>query len=166
MPTLKRIEVKQEVTELKRLYRKAAPHLKPRIKMLMIAREEGVYSQGKLAQRLKVDANSAKTWKRAYESGGLDSLLQDSGTGNNPSVIDAKTHEALRAKLTTPTEAPRSYKELQDWLSEHHISGINYQTLRGYVQRHFGTKLKVVRKSPIRKDKEAVEGFKNKSPRK
>ncbi|MBD0352341.1 MAG: helix-turn-helix domain-containing protein, partial [Flavisolibacter sp.] len=92
MPTLKRIEVKQEVTELKRLYRKATPHLKPRIKMLMIAREEGVYSQRKLAQRLKVDANSAKTWKRAYESGGLDSLLQDSGTGNNPSVIDAKTH--------------------------------------------------------------------------
>ena len=165
MSIVKKIEVREGVAELKRLYRNVAHHLKPRIKMLLIALEEDRPSKRKLAERLKVDPNSVQAWKIAYESGGLAGLLQDSRSGNNPSAIDQKTHAALQAKLTNAQQAPRSYKELQQWVEEHHLPGINYQTLRGYVQRHFGTKIKVVRKSHIQKDKEAVEQFKKKSPK-
>ncbi len=163
MPIVKNIEVQEEMTALKRLYRQVAHHLKSRLKMLIIACEEGVHSQRKLAERLKVDPNSVKAWKSTYAKSGLDGLLQDSRTGNHPSLIDEKTREALQAKLTHPTEAPRSYKELQQWVDEHHLSGIHYQTLRGYVKRHFGTKIKVVRKSHVSKDPQAVEQFKKKS---
>ena len=166
MSIVKKIEVREGVVELKRLYRNAAHHLKPRIKMLLIALEEDRHSKRKLAERLKVDPNSVQAWKVAYESGGLAGLLQDSRSGNNPSAIDQKTHAALQAKLTNTQQAPRSYKELQQWVEEHHLAGINYQTLRGYVQRHFGTKIKVVRKSHAGKDKEAVEQFKKKLQKK
>jgi transposase len=165
MPIVKKIEVREELAALKRLYRQVAYHLKPRLKMLIIACEEGVHSQRKLAERLKVDPNSVKAWKSTYAQSGLDGLLQDSRTGNYPSVIDQKTHEALQAKLTHPTEALRSYKELQQWVDEQHLPGIHYQTLRGYVKRHFSTKIKVVRKSHIGKDPQAVEQFKKKSPK-
>ena len=162
MPSVKKIEVKEDVAALKRLCAKTAHHRKPRIRMLLLAVEQGLHSKGKLAQKLKVDPDSVQAWKRKYESGGLPALLADSRTGNHPSVIDAATHQALQTKLTNPLEAPRSYKELQQWVSDNHSPGIHYQTLRGYVQRHFGTKIKAVRKSHIGKDKEAVEQFKKK----
>ncbi len=92
-------------------------------------------------------------------------MLLDERRGNYPCVVDEKTHEALQTKLTNPLEAARSYKELRDWVSENCIPGIHYQTLRGYVQRHFGAKLKVVRKSHIQKDAAAVEQFKKSSRR-
>jgi transposase len=166
MPVIKKLEVKEDAAELRRLYRRAAHHLKPRIKMLLIAVEEAVHAKRKLARRLNVDPNSIQTWKTAYQSGGLEELLRDKRICNRSSVVDKKTHNALQVKLTNPLEAPRSYKELQQWVEEHHLPGINYQTLRGYVQRHFGTKIKVVRKSHIKKDKEAVEQFKKKSQKK
>lgn len=43
---------------------------------------------------------------------------------------------------------------------ENFISGgINYHTVNKYVKRHFGAKLKVSRKSHIKKDLNAVESF-------
>ncbi len=164
MPLLKKIVVKEEATELRKLYRKAPHHLKSRIRMLLLALTEDIHAKSGLAQKLKVDPNSVQAWKSSYESGGLSALLQDRRSGNNPALVDAKTHEALHTKLTNPLEAPRSYKELQQWVEEHYLPGINYQTLRGYVQRHFGTKIKVVRKTHIQKDQAAVEVFKKKSP--
>jgi transposase len=160
MPVVKKLEVKENRAELRRLYRNASHHLKPRLKRLLIAKEEEVHSKRKLARRLKVDPNSVQAWKSAYESGGMAELLRDERISKRSSVVDEKTHDALRAKLTSSTEAPRSYKELQQWVEAHHLPGINSQTLRGYVQRHFGTKIKVVRKSHIKKDKEAVEELK------
>jgi transposase len=52
---------------------------------------------------------------------------------------------------------------LHKWVEKHLIEGINYNSLRHYVKRHFGAKLKVPRKSHIRKDKEAVATFKKSS---
>jgi hypothetical protein len=50
------------------------------------------------------------------------------------------------------------------WIKDNYIpSGINYQTINSYVKRHFKAKLKVTRKSHIKKDEKAVESFKKTS---
>ena len=86
----------------------------------------------------------------------------DERGGNRPSKIDAATHKALTQKLADASNAPRSFIELQQWVDEHYLPGINYHTLNKYVKRKYGAKIKVVRKSHIKKDENAVEQFKKK----
>jgi len=162
MPVVKKIAVKESAEELKKLYRKVGYHLKPRIKMLLVSSQKDLHSKQQLSAAIGVDKNSIHNWKTIYAKGGLDALLEDNRGGKRPSVITPVVDQALGKKLAHPTEAPRSFKELQGWVQEHYIAGINYQTLRGYVIRKYGAKLKVVRKTHIHKDEAAVQDFKKK----
>jgi putative transposase len=113
-----------------------------------------------LADALGVNHNSAQRWKQRYEQSGIDCLLEDRRGGYKPSVIDEDTAKAIQIKLSNATQAPRSYKELQQWVHEHYINGIKYSTLNSYVKRKWKAKLKVARKSHIKKSEQAVEVFK------
>lgn len=162
MSKVKKIEVKEGLAALQKLQRKAAHHLRPRIKMLMISVQKQVHSKSELARHLKVSPGSVQQWKQRYERGGLQALLLDERGGNRPSKIDGATDKALAKKLADPQQAPRSFTELQQWVDEHYVPGINYHTLNKYVKRKYGAKIKVVRKSHIEKDEQAVEQFKKK----
>lgn len=166
MAQVKKIEVKEELTELRKLHRKAPHHLKPRIKLLLISVQKDVHSKGELARQLKVSPTSVQEWKRRYQAGGRQALLLDERGGNRPSKIDAATDGAIQARLFDAKDAPRSFTELQQWVQEHHLPGLNYHTLNKYVKRKYGAKIKVVRKSHVQKDEEAVERFKKKSTKK
>jgi transposase len=166
MPEVKKIVVKEELAALQKLHRKAAYHLKPRLKMLLVALGKDVHSKSALSRQLKVSATSVQEWKKRYEAGGLTALLLDERGGNRPSKIDAATDEALARKLSDAKDAPRSFTELQQWVEEHHLPGINYHTLNKYVKRKYGAKIKVVRKTHVQKDEEAVEQFKKKYKKK
>jgi len=52
---------------------------------------------------------------------------------------------------------------LHEWIKENYLPAIHYQTVHKYVRRTFGAKLKVVRKSHVKKDIEATEEFKKNS---
>src|SRR5690349_17854146 len=134
MPKVKKIVVKEELAALQKHYRKAAHHLKPRIKMLLIALQKDVHSKSELSRRLKVSATSVQQWKKRYQQGGLEGMLLDDRGGNRPSSIDAATDKAIAQKLTDAKDAPRSFTELQQWVDEHYLPGINYHTLNKYVK--------------------------------
>lgn len=166
MAKVKKIVVKEALAELQKLYRKAAHHVKPRLKMLLVALQKDVHSKTELSRQLKVSPTSVQEWKKRYDQGGLEALLLDDRGGNRPSKIDAATDKALARKLADVKDAPRSFTELQQWVDEHHLPGINYHTLNKYVKRNYGAKIKVVCKSHTQKDEEAVESFKKKSKKK
>lgn len=96
-------------------------------------------------------------------SGRPAALLKDGRVGFKPSVISKESHQKIQVKLHNPVGAFTSYKDLQIWVDTELEKGINYNTLRHYVKRHFGAKLKVARKSHVKKDKEAGEAFKKTS---
>src|SRR5438067_1988786 len=100
MSKVKGIVVKEELAGLQTLYRKAAHHQRPRIKMLLISVQKDVHSKSELARHLKVNPNSVQEWKNRYKQGGLQGLLLDKRGGNRPSIIDAATDSAIRAKLS------------------------------------------------------------------
>ena len=50
--------------------------------------------------------------------------------------------------------------ELLDWFNKTFKTDINYKTFHGFVVRKFDAKIKVARKSHIKKDVQAVEAFK------
>lgn len=153
------ITIKESSAELRKLLQQQPLHLKSRIQMLLLLRTNAAMTKQGLATALSVNPNTAQSWRTKYRKGGMDGLLAYSRGGNKPSLISAPAHEALKVKLQSSQDAFRSYTELQHWMDEHFVPRIKYSTINSYVKRHFRTKLKVARKSHIRKDGQAREGF-------
>ena len=166
MPLVKKIQVKESLPELKQLHKSVAAHRKSRVQMLIVALQKELHSKYRLADALGVDRNSIQNWKTAYEQGGLQALLEEKRGGKKKPLIDEQTDKAIQAKLSDAYDAPRSFTELQQWVDEHYLPGINYHTLRKHVRGKYGAKIKVVRKSHVQKDVAAVEAFKKKSHKK
>ena len=156
----KTITVTQSLPELKRLLKQSPLHLRCRIQMLILSKQTKVSGKYALADALGVNHNSVQSWRKIYEQHGIEKLLEDKRGGNRATVIDAKTDKAIVARLSDVRNAPRSYKELQHWVNDNYIKGINYHTLLKHVKRKYGAKLKVARKSHVQKDEQAVEAFK------
>jgi hypothetical protein len=97
--------------------------------------------------------------EKRYQQNGIEGLMKDESGGNKPSKISKALHEQIAKRLNSPTDAFRSFKELQQWIHDHYIPGINYHTVNKYVKRHFGAKLKEARKRHIRKNAALAEGF-------
>lgn len=159
-----KITVKETLSELKKMLKSSPPHHSPRLRMLIVISQSGFdLSKNELSDQVGVNHNSIQKWRKKYLSGGIKELLSDGRIGFKPSVISKNTHEQIRIKLNNPEGAFTSYKDLQQWVDSHFEKGINYNSLRHYVKRHFGAKLKVARKSHVEKDKDAVELFKKTS---
>lgn len=156
----KLITVRQSLAELKQIHKQSSSHLKPRIQMLILSKQAKAAGKNALATALGVNHNSVQNWRKTYEQGGIEKLLEDKRGGNRAAIIDAATDKALRLKLSDAKNAPRSFKELQQWVDEHYIAGINYHTLNKHVKRRYGAKIKVARKSHAQKDPQAAEAFK------
>lgn len=165
MALAKQIIVKETEQELKQLMRKQPVHKKNRIQMLLVLKKSEVsLSKESLAKILKINHNTAQQWRTKYSKGGIDGLLADGRIGFKPSIISADLHKEIEKKLHSPKDAFTSYVDLVHWITENYIpEGVNYQTINSYVKRKFGAKIKVARKSHIKKDDQAVDSFKKTS---
>ena len=158
------VHVKESIQGLKILLKKSPQHYSPKIRMLIeIKKSKAPFSKNELGEMIGVNHNSIQTWRTNYINGGIDALLQDGRIGFKPSIIKPAVHKKIEIELNKEVASFSSYKQLHLWISKHLIKGINYNSLRHYVKRHFGAKLKISRKSHIRKDKEAVIAFKKTS---
>ena len=159
-----KIIVKETLPDLKKLLKNSPGHHSPKLKMLILIRQSAIdLTKNELADQVGVNHNSIQTWRQKYLSGGIKALLTDGRVGFKPSIISKEAHEQIRLKLNNPVGAFSSFKDLQHWVDTHFKKGINYNSLRHYVKRHFGAKLKVARKSHVKKDKEAGQVFKKTS---
>ena len=159
MARLQIITVKETPAELTKLLNKSAHSVKPRIKMLL-AMTEGIVSTQELVSKVKANRNSILNWKNAYQLNGLQGLLEESRGGAKPAAINEKHKKQLQQKLSNPKEGFRSYTQAVDWINETFGLQMNYHAVNKYLKRHFGTKLKVGRKTHINKDDNAAALFK------
>jgi transposase len=162
MAKAKQIHVKETPQQLKQLLKQQSRvNLRKRVIMLQqIKKSEFPLSKNELAELVGVNHNSIQEWRRLYEQGGIQALLQSKQGGKRREVITAVAHAAIEKKLKSPSDAFVSFEDLRKWVDKHFIPGIKYVTLNAYVKKHFGAKLKVARKSHILKDMAAVEQFK------
>ena len=165
MAKSKIILVKESEEELRKLKIKQPAHLKKRIEMLLILKKsEDSLSKIALSNIMKINQNTAQTWRNMYFKDGLDGLLVYGKIGFKPSLITPELHAAIEARLKSPKDAFTSYIDLIAWITENYMpQGVNYQTINSYVKRNFMAKLKVARKSHIKKDENVVESFKKTS---
>lgn len=153
------ITVLESEEMLEQRYRKASSSVRPRIKMLLYIRR-GMASTDQLASKTGISVNTIRLWKHKYAREGLESLLKEGRGGDRRSGLSEEQKEAIAQKLSSPVDALRSYKEAQRWLSNELGIEKKYHAVNKYLKRNHNTKLKVGRKSHVKKDEAAVAVFK------
>lgn len=87
-------------------------------------------------------------------------MLVISNGGKRREVVPSHIHQDLETKLNNSTDPLLGYNDAVEWVKKEFDIELKYQTLRAYLIRHFGTKLKTPRKSHYKKDEQATEAFK------
>jgi len=165
MSHCKTLTIKESVKELLHLRKNSSDTVNKRLQMLIAIKRNkgGSLSKRVLGQLIGVDPNSITAWKKLYEQEGISGIMSDGRIGFKPSVISAEEHKKIEKKLKDPKNGIRGYTELLDWVKQELSKDIKYITLLKYSERHFGSKIKVARKSHVKKDNLAVEAFKKTS---
>jgi transposase len=160
------ISVKETINELRALQRKQGSLISKRLLMLIEikkAAEKGL-SKRELSHITGINHNSIVKWRTVYNTSGIEPLLVHGRKGGfRKSIFSKENHDKLEAKLNDPQNGIRGYVELLAWIKLELCMDVKYITLIKYCQRHFGSKIKVARKSHVQKDDEAVETFKKTS---
>lgn len=158
----KQIVIKESLPQLKELQRKSGYLIAKRLRILIEFKknEEAGISKRAVSENTGINHNSITKWRNIYLKEGIESLLKHGRKGFKKSVIDAHAHKAIEKKLRDPRNGLRGYKELQQWVSDTLNLEVEYNTLVKYAMRHFGTKIKVARKSHVKKDENMVTSFK------
>lgn len=160
------ITVKETIQELRILQRKNGELIGKRLLMLIeIKRNEKTgISKRDLSKITGINHNSIVKWRKQYNEQGISPLLKHGRVGGfKKSVLTKEEHQIIEEKLKDPKNGIRGYTELLEWVNTELSKEIKYITLLKYAQRHFGSKIKVARKSHVKKEDSLVEAFKKTS---
>lgn len=156
------IQVKESVKELRGMQKSRPLLIIKRLNMLIELKKSGNdgISKRDLAKLIGVDPNSVQKWRTLYLKSGISGIVTHGKIGFKPSVFNKVDHKKIEQKLNQPKAALRGYKELVEWVKKELGKEIKYTTMVEYSKRHFGSKIKVARKSHVLKDGTAEESFK------
>ncbi len=158
------VPVKESMKELRAALKASSLMMQPRIKMLIAMKnsgEQGI-SKRELMDTVGASSQSIHNWRTAYKNGGMEALLLNGrkGKAGRPSVLTKQEHQMIEQKLHNPKNGLAGFVELQQWIEQQFNKEMKYNTLLKYAIKHFGAKVKVARKSHVKKDEEAVAIFK------
>lgn len=161
MPKQLEIEVKESLNYLYRLQKQHANRtLFNRIQMLILLKTKKIKYITELSDGLPYSLRSIKGWVKTYKAKGLEALLADGRGANRPAAICGQAYTKLKELLENPNNQITSYGELLAFVQQLGVV-IKYKAFYKFVNHHFDVKLKVGRKSNIKKDAAAVAVFKN-----
>lgn len=161
MPKQLDLPVKESLKELREIQLQQKNNsLINRIQMLILIKQGTCRYQTELREALPYGLRSIVDWIKLYREGGLDNLLNYNRGGNRSAAIQGDIYQDVKALLNDPNNGITSYIELQEYLAEKGVV-IKYKALYKFVKHHFNPKLKVGRKSNVKKDETAVAVFKN-----
>ena len=103
-----------------------------------------------------------KRWVKTYKTGGLQALLCDDRGDNRQAAISGEVYTKLETLLNDPNNGITAYGDLLAFVKQLEVE-MKYKALYKFVNHHFDVKLKVGRKSNVKKDEAAVAVFKNNS---
>ncbi len=156
------IPVKESKQQLRKLLKQAKPIERPRLVMLIEMKKVGKsgISKRALVDLVGVSGQSIHSWRTNYKKGGIKKLLSHNKGGYKPCSFSTKEIKKLGQLMHTPENHIKGYKELQHWVKKEFNKQIKYNTLLKFMVATFQTKIKVARKSHIKKDAGAVQSFK------
>ena len=158
-----KITVKESINELRSLQRKHGELINKRLKVLIEIKknEKTGISKRQLSDITGVNHNSIVKWRKLYNEFGITPLLTHGRIGGfKKSVFSVEDFQKIEEILNDPENGIQGYKELVEWVKTELSKDVKYITLLKYSQRNFGTKIKVARKSHVKKDEKSVADFK------
>lgn len=161
----KAFKIKESESGIRKLMKSNIPMIAKRLHALLVfKRHEGTgVSKRAVADETGTNHNSVQAWRSSYVKGGINGLMSHSNTGHRPSKITKGQEGALKTKLGDASNGMVGFNELLGWFNAKFGTAVNYKTFHGFVVRKFGAKIKVARKSHVKKDPVAVAAFKKTS---
>jgi transposase len=153
-------EIRESIFELKQLLRtEKRSRRRERLRMLYLFRTGQAKTRKSAAQMLSVHRTTISHWVDAYERGGLGRLLHMKTKPNHQSCIPPHILHSLKRKLRRRCGF-NSYKSIQLWLQKRYSLCVPYSTVHGIVRYSLKAKLKVGRKSHVKKNERDSIAFK------
>jgi transposase len=121
-----------------------------RVQALYVLQTQQARTRKQVAQLLGVSRNTVGRWLAAYETGGVSQLLTIAKAPGRVPRLTLTMQQALRERLAQP-EGFASSKALWQWLQHGYGVPIAYKTVHRCVRYTVRAKLKVPRKSHIKK---------------
>ena len=144
-------EITESVEDLKVLLRHCKKkHETQRLTALYLLKSGQAKNRVQVAERLGVDRMSVGHWLSAYETGGLEKLLERGYAPGRVSMLTEDQQALLRRELQKP-KGFQSYVEIQAYIAQTFGVKMNYKTVYAMVHDKWGAKLKVPRPSPVKK---------------
>jgi len=149
-------KIQENIDELEQMLKtEKNKHKKDRIHALYLIKSEQAKTRIQIAKMLSVNRITVGIWLNIYEKQGLSMLLTINTKPNRKLSIPPDVLTQLEQKLKQP-EGFKSYKEIKLWLCNEFSLNIPYRTVNGIVRNRLKAKLKVGRKSHIKKTSKSV----------
>lgn len=154
------IEIKESLESLLSLKKKQTNYKSiQKIHLLELLKSNSNILREVTAKELGISTRTQERWISDYLKNGLTNFIKPQTNSKKSKEITAEIHEALAKRVNSSTDCFRGYWDVQLWVKEQFNKEIKYSTLRVYLIKHFGTKLKKPRKSHYKKDQVAVNSF-------
>ena len=126
--------------------------------LIFLKSEEYIGLEG-LSTDLKVSLSTVRRWLNNYKEVGLSEYLKKDTRKRPSSVITPEIHEGLKERLEDSKNSFNGFWDAQQWIKQTYGVEVNYKTLWSHITHKLNGRLKVPRKSNIKKDKEAEVDF-------
>jgi transposase len=137
--------------ELQRLlHTESDVQLHQRLQALYLLQTRQAGTRRQVARLLGVSRNTVGRWLAAYAAGGIARMLMIAKAPGRAPLLSPAIRHALRERLAHP-DGFASYKAIWQWLQHEYGLSIAYKTVHKLVRYHLHAKLKVPRKSHIKK---------------
>jgi transposase len=121
-----------------------------RLQALYLLRTQQARTRRQVAHLLGVNRDTVGRWLDAYARGGVARMLTIAKAPGKPARLSAAMQHGLRERLAQP-QGFASYKAIWQWVAQEYGVSIAYKTVHKFVRYTLRAKLKVPRKSHIKK---------------
>ena len=161
MGRVKKIEIKESPAELLKVIRgEQRPLVQARLQALYLDQSGQAPDYGSIGQQVGYERHTVGKWFKQYSQQGLIGCQQLEMGKKSGSIISGKALAELKEKLNSATEYFTSYKQIHQWLAQEHNIQLSYAHVHRFVRYYLKAKLKVVRKSNLKKDAAYEEKYK------
>ena len=144
-------EITESVEDQKVFLRQAKKkHEIQRLHTLYLLKSGEAKNRIQVASLLGVDRTSVGNWLSAYETGGLEKLLQRGYAPGRTPILTEQQQAVLLRELQKP-QGFSSYVRIQEYIADTFSVRMNYKAVSAMVHDKWGAKLKVPRKSHVKK---------------
>jgi len=153
MGRVKQVEIKESAPELLELMRQEKrPLVQARLQALFLYKSGQAQDYAAISQQVGYERHTVGKWFSQYDQKGLAACQALEMGKKSGSLISGTALEELKQKLSSTTDYFSSYKQIQQWLQETHGIKLSYAHVHRFVRYYLKAKLKVVRKSNLKKD--------------